>query len=176
MNKKQLETLKKNNEESRDFVRSCIKYALIISIKEDNLRDISVSKLCTIAGVSRTAFYRNYRCVEDVLEDSIKVMAMEIADKIGSDVYNNWLAVFTVMDKHYKTIQAFIEAGFEHKIYDVYMSLLPKDEENRTIQAIWLSLFYTMSVKWIKDKYPKKVEEAARHAYSFTKDIPLLKV
>ena len=176
MNKKQLETLKKNNEESRDFVRSCIKYALIISIKEDNLRDISVSKLCTVAGVSRTAFYRNYRCVEDVLEDSVKVMAMEIAGKIGTDVYNNWLAVFTVMDKHYKTIQAIIEAGFEHKIYDVYMSLLPKDEENRSIQAIWLSLFYTMSVKWIKDKYPKKVEEAARHAYNFTKDIPLLKV
>ena len=176
MNKKQLETLKKNNEESRDFVRSCIKYALIVSIKEDNLRNISVSQLCTVAGVSRTAFYRNFKCVEDVLEDSIKIIALEIAGKITTDVYNNWLAVFNVMENHYKTIDAIIDAGYEHKIYDVFMSLLPKNEENRTIQALWISLFYTMSVKWFKENYPKKAEDAARLAYNYTKDIPLLKV
>lgn len=176
MNKKQLETLKKNNEESRDFVRSCIKYALIISIKNDKLRDISITKLCNVAGVSRTAFYRNYKCVEDVLEDSIEVIAREINSKISSDIYENWLAVFTVMEKHYSMINSIVEAGFEHKIYDVFMSLLPKSTENRNIQAIWLSLFYTMTVKWFKEKTPKKIEDAARVAYNYTKDIPLLKV
>jgi len=54
------------------------------------------------------------------------------------------------------------------------MSLLPKNEENRTVQAFWLSTFYNYIVRWIKGDLPKKLEDAARIAYKYTKNIPLM--
>lgn len=173
MNKRQLETLKKNNEESRDFARSCFSFALMIMLKENN--GFTVSKLCSLAGVSRTAFYRNYNSVEDVLEDRIKEIFVPIATQITTDVYNNWLLIFSTVDKFRPQFEVIIQAGFESKIYDVFMSLLPKDEDNKNIQSIWLSLIYTFIVRWIKEKRPKKVEDAARNAYKYTKNIPLVK-
>ena len=176
MNKKQLETLQKNNEETRSFIRSCIVFALMILLKDENIHNITISKLCTVAGVSRTAFYRNYKSIKDVLEEKIKELGLEIAGKISTDIYNNWLAVFKTVDKNREDLESIIREGYQHKIYDVFMSTLPKDEENRNIQAIWLSLFYTFMVKWIKEGKPKKAEEMARIAYKYTKNIPLTSV
>lgn len=176
MNEKQLETLQKNNEETRNFIRSCIVFALMILLKDENIHNITVSKLCTVAGVSRTAFYRNYKSIEDVLEDKIKELAMEIAGKIGSDVYNNWLEVFKAVDENRKDLESIVREGYQYKIYDVFMSMLPKGEENRNIQAIWLSLIYTFMVKWIKEGEPKTAEEMARLVYKYTKSIPLASI
>lgn len=174
MNKKQLETLKKNNEETRNFIRSCISFALMVLLKDEKITNISVSRLCTIAGVSRTAFYRNYKTIEDVLVDKIKELVSQIGNKMGVDVYDNWLVVFTVVDENRRDFESIIKSGYEYKIYDVMMSLLPKGTENRNIQAIWLSLFYTYIVNWVKEGKPKKAEEIARIAYKYTKNIPLV--
>jgi len=174
MNPKQLETLQKNNEESREFVRSCFRFALMIILKDKSDNRLSVSRLCQIAGVSRTAFYRNYETLDDVLEDEIKVFALSLAKQVGIDVYNNWLALFNAVEAKRADLEAVVNAGFESKIHEVFMSLLPKNEENRTVQAIWLSLFYTLMIKWLKEKKPKKPEDMARLAYKYTKNIPLI--
>ena len=174
MNQKQLETLQKNNEESRDFVKSCFRFALMIILKDKKDKTLTVTRLCQIAGVSRTAFYRNYRTIDDVLIDELKVFGMTLAGLIGTDVYENWLALFKLVDSKREDLEAVISAGFEHKILDVFMSLLPEKEENRTIQAIWMSLFLSLSIKWIKEGKPKKPEDMARLAYKYTKSIPLV--
>ncbi|MBQ9457144.1 MAG: hypothetical protein IJU64_01355 [Bacilli bacterium] len=174
MNQKQLETLRKNNEESRDFVKSCFRFALMIILKDKSNKKITVTRLCNIAGVSRMAFYRNYRSVEDVLTDEIKTFVLSIAAKITTDVYENWLVVFQQAEANREDLEAIIGAGFEQKILDIFFSLLPENEESRTIQAIWLSLFYSLIIKWLKDKKPKKAEDMARLAYKYTKNIPLV--
>ena len=176
MNKKQLETLQKNNEETRSFIRSCIVFAFMILLKDENIHNITISKLCNVAGVSRTAFYRNYKSIEDVLEDKIKELGLEIAGKISTDIYNNWLAVFKTVDNNREDLESIIREGYQHKIYDVFMSMLPEEKDNRNIQTVWLSLFYTFMVKWIKEGKPKKAEEMARLAYIYTKDLPLASV
>lgn len=176
MNKKQLETLQKNNEETRSFIRSCIVFAFMILLKDEKIHNITISRLCAVAGVSRTAFYRNYKSIEDVLEDKIKDFGLEIASKISSDIYNNWLAVFKTVDNNRKDFESIVREGYQHKIYDVFMSMLPKDKENRNIQTVWLSLFYTFMVKWIKEGEPKSAEEMARLAYKYTKNIPLASI
>ena len=174
MNQKQLETLKKNNEESRDFVKSCFRFALMIILKDKKDKTLTVTRLCHIAGVSRTAFYRNYRTIEDVLVDEIKVFGLTVTGLIGTDVYENWLALFKLVDSKREDLEAVIYAGFEHKFLEVFLSLLPAEEDNRTIQTIWLSLFVTLMIKWIKEGTPKKPEDMARLAYKYTKSIPLV--
>lgn len=176
MNEKQLETLRKNNEESRDFVKSCFRFALMIILKDKNNKKLSVTRLCQIAGVSRMAFYRNYDTIDDVLVDEIRVFALGLAKNIGTDVYNNWLTLFQAVEKKRDDLEAIIDAGFGNKILDVFFSLLPKNEENRTVQAMWLSLFHTMMIKWLKERWPKKAEDMARLAYKYTKDLPLISI
>jgi len=174
VNQRQLETLQKNNKESRDFAKSCFRIGLMLLLKDRPDHPITITRLCKIAGVSRTAFYRNYQTVDDVLIDEIREFAMTLAGRIGTDVYNNWLALFKLAEEQINNLEAIIYAGYEHKILEVFLSLLPESEDNRTIQTIWLSLFYSLLVKWIKERKPKKPEEMARLAYKYTQDIPLV--
>ncbi len=174
MNQHQLETLKKNNEESHDFVKSCFRFALMIILKDPNDTRITISRLCKIAGVSRTAFYRNYHDVEDVLIDEIVTFSMALAGQIKTDVYENWLSLFKLVESKLEDLKAIVNAGFEHKILEVFLSLLPEEGDNRTIQTIWLSLFYTFMVQWVKEGKPKKAEDMARIAFKFTQNIPLV--
>ena len=175
MNEKQLKTLRKNNEESREFTRNCISAALIVLInKDEKIENITITRLCQVAGVSRVAFYRNYHSIDDVLVDKIEAFARKLASQVSTDIYNNWLMIFKEVENDRKNIEVLIRLGYEHKIFDVFMSMVPKNEENRTVQTIWLSLFYSLVVKWIKDKKPRKAEDAARIAYKYTKNIPLM--
>lgn len=175
MNPKQLDVLKKNNVESRNFVRSCISFALMVLLKEGK-QDLSVSKLCNVAGVSRTAFYRNYNDVEEVLEETVKQFGLSLASRIGTDVYDNWLWIFQLTESNFDELSAIIKAGFEHRIYSVFISMLPKDETNYNIQFVWVSLIYAFIVRWVKERKPKKAEDMARLAYKYTKGIPLVAV
>ena len=174
MNQKQLKTLQKNNEESREFTRNCISAALIVLLNKDKLENITITQLCHVAGVSRMAFYRNYSSIDEVLVDKIKEYAMRLASQVGTDIYNNWVIIFKETEKDRQIFEILIKLGVEHKVHDVFMSLLPAKEENRTIQATWLSLFYTLAIKWIKEGKPKKIEDAARIAYKYSKNIPLI--
>ena len=174
MNEKQLKVLKKNNEESREFTRNCLSAALIVLLNKDKLDDISITKLCQVAGVSRMAFYRNYNSIEDVLEDKINDFAHRLASQITTDIYDNWYMVFKEAQKDKELFEILIKLKSEHKVYDVFMTMLPKKEDNRTIQSIWLGLYYTFIIKWVKEGKPKKIEDAARVAYKYTKNIALI--
>ena len=174
MNEKQLNTLKKNNEESREFTRNCISAALIVLLNKQKLENITITKLCEVAGVSRVAFYRNYKSIDEVLVDKIVIFAKRLASQIGTDVYNNWLMIFKETDKEKELFDILIKLGVEHKVLDVFMSLLPKNEENRSVQTIWLATFYAFIIRRIKEGKPKKADDAARIAYKYTKNIPLL--
>ena len=176
MNQKQLETLRKNNEESRDFVKSCFRFALMIILKDKNNKKLTITRLCQIAGVSRMAFYRNYKTLEDVLEDEIRQFALSLAKGIGTDVYNNWLHLFQLAEQKHDDLNAIIEAGFETKILEVFLSLAPESEESRTIQMMWISIFCTMMIKWLKEQKPKKAEDMARLAFKYTKNLPLVTI
>lgn len=176
MNQKQLDTLKKNNEESHEFTRNCIYAALMVLLSKNKLEDVTITRLCEVAGVSRVAFYRNYKHIEDVLTDKIIEFGHHINSKMGTDVYNNWLALFNEAEKEKDLFDVMIKLGVEHTLYDVFYSLLPKKEETRTVQAIWISLYYCMLIKRFKSKKRIKVEDEARLAYKYTKNIPLVEI
>ena len=173
MNQKQLETLRKNNEESREFVKSCFRFAMMIILKDKEDKKPSITRLCQIAGVSRTAFYRNYRCLDDVLIDEIEVFANSLLKSMGKDIYENWLALFKAADAKRDDLVAIIEAGYAGKILEVFLSLLPEEEEMRTLQSLWLSSFYVLMIKWLKEKKPKKAEDMARLAFKYTRHVPI---
>ncbi len=57
---------RKAKSSSNLFVKECIVSALLRLIYEKPLSVITISELCSRAGVSRMAFYRNYTSKEDI--------------------------------------------------------------------------------------------------------------
>ena len=176
MNQKQKDALIKSNEESHEFTRNCIYTALMALLSKGKPADITVSRLCEVAGVSRVAFYHNYKDIKDIFVDKLLEFAHRFSGKIGQDVWNNWLTLFEEAEKEKDVFVAMIALGVEHTLYDVFISLLPKTEEDFTVQTIWVSLYYSFLIKRFKAKKKMKIEDEARLAYKYTKNIPLVEI
>jgi len=67
----------KNAQLVKNDTKEFITQALIVLLKKSNLSDITISKVVLKAGVSRTAFYRNFESLHQVLYEHFK-------DKFGS--------------------------------------------------------------------------------------------
>ena len=176
MNQKQLETLKQNNEDSRFFTRNCIAFGLITLLKREkmNFRDVTVSKLCEVAGVSRAAFYRNYRSIDEVLVDRLHEFGKELTSHMETDVFKNWLWVFKITDANRLLFETLINAGMEHMISNTLIQMVPAEEDNGMIQTIWVSLFCAMIIRWLTKMKSAPINEMARLAYKYTKGIPIV--
>ncbi len=53
----------------RQFYKDCLFEALMILMQRKDYREITVTELTKVAGVSRMAFYRNYQSIEDIITD-----------------------------------------------------------------------------------------------------------
>lgn len=75
--------LRMSNAESNRFTRECIQTALIYLMNEMPFDKITITSIINRSGVSRGAFYRNYSCKEDVLQE------------VGRQIYSVIAAVLT---------------------------------------------------------------------------------
>ncbi len=63
-----LKNLYQSNKEANQLTKESIETALLFLLEKKELKQISVSELVRKAGVSRNAFYRNYKSKEEILE------------------------------------------------------------------------------------------------------------
>lgn len=64
-----MDMLRLSNAEANRITRECLKKAMVRLLNEKEFQKISITELVTVAGVSRTAFYRNYDSKENLLAD-----------------------------------------------------------------------------------------------------------
>ena len=62
-----LKNLIQSNQESNHLTRESLETALLYLLQKKDLRKISITELVQTAGVSRNAFYRNYKSKEEIL-------------------------------------------------------------------------------------------------------------
>jgi len=74
------DVLRMNNKESNQLTRECLQLALMHLMGEHPYEKITVSEIVRRAGVSRTAFYRNYADKEDILHELGNRLIKRIAD------------------------------------------------------------------------------------------------
>ncbi|WP_413694221.1 TetR/AcrR family transcriptional regulator [Psychromonas sp. KJ10-2] len=53
-------------------------------MKKKNIQDITISELCSKAGVSRTGFYRNFNYKEDLIYEHMKFIYSEYTNCLTS--------------------------------------------------------------------------------------------
>ncbi|CRH91822.1 mycofactocin system transcriptional regulator [Chlamydia trachomatis] len=76
-----LKNLVRSNKESNQLTRESIETALVFLLEKKDLNQISISELVKKAGVSRNAFYRNYKSKEEILENAYARTSQIWADK-----------------------------------------------------------------------------------------------
>ena len=60
------DALKRRNSELKQLTRECLTEALFSLMKEYDFEQITVTRLCEKAGVSRNTFYKTFGSVRDV--------------------------------------------------------------------------------------------------------------
>ena len=144
-----------SSKEANEICRESIQTALIRLMKTKELKDISITELTTLAGVSRTTYYRNYYDKEDVLQDLFTGLMQEIATQIlaAKTVYDTALAVFNGIRKNADVYRILMKANYAEamlkEITRIASSDLPEDPplEQMRIAFITGALFNMVRVR-----------------------------
>lgn len=152
MNKeKWLDSLKKANDEYRNLIRSSIQTALFQLIEKKEFCKIKITEVIERAGVSRSAFYRNFSSLDEVISEELKRLNRLIFEKGFHAISDNWNALLTKIDENKKTFKALINAGLESKILDNLNSyFLSSSLKDKTLFCSLNGMLYNFICEWCK--------------------------
>ncbi|MGX7197750.1 TetR/AcrR family transcriptional regulator [Enterococcus olivae] len=155
------EMLRLSNQESNKLTREAIESALLLLMEQKEFHEITISEIVKRAGVSRTAYYRNYQSKEEILQALLQELIQEINGTIATysflseqEIY--WRTLFVTVRKHAQAFTAVKKAGFGHVILDAIteqmLSQVAKDSlETRYDMIFWSGAFYNVLARWIDD-------------------------
>ena len=89
--------LQKANAASNKITKDSIKEAFLVLLVKKDISKITVTEIVSKAGVSRTAFYKNYKTKEDILHDIVGPFLQAIDNKLarkGSTSLYEWFLIF----------------------------------------------------------------------------------
>lgn len=165
------EVLRMNNRESNQLTRECLRLALMHLMSEHPYDKITVSEIVRRAGVSRTAFYRNYTDKEDILRevgDRIINSISELCEK--PELHEKpqlWFEdVFRTVREDREIISLFDKAGIiQNELFSGKSNselLYPtKDTELKYIRIGAESAFFQILISWFRDGMKEDDKEMA---------------
>lgn len=166
------EVLRLSNMESNRLTRESIESALVLLMKERPFAAISVTEIVRRAGVSRTAYYRNYSSKEDILRSMIGEVATYAVEAMSrydptAQPFEFWLAMFESVRPYADSYRVLLSAGFGEAILDqihrqVLANIPEDDEESRYSAVFWNGAAYAVLTEWIKADRPKSEREMAQ--------------
>ena len=152
---KQLNALERYNTELHEATREAIKDAMMLLAQEKSYDSITVTEIIHKAGVSRSAFYKNYKSKQSVLidildsllDEGIKLLSYTTSYREKVIVlYNTFLA-------NKGKFQLLLNAGLEGEILKrvnekTVLSTMPV--KNRIYNLLWNGALYNFFIEWIK--------------------------
>nr|WP_027871657.1 TetR/AcrR family transcriptional regulator [[Eubacterium] cellulosolvens] len=155
------EVLRMNNRESNQLTRECLQLSLMHLMSEHPYEKITVSEIVRRAGVSRTAFYRNYTEKEDILHELGNKLIKSIAElSEKTELYENphqWFEdVFRTIREDKETIALFDQAGIlQRELFSgksISELLYPTtDTEIKYIRLASEAAFFQILISWFRD-------------------------
>ena len=115
------DVLRRKNQESNELTRECIDMALMYLMSEKPFESISISEITKRAGVSRTAFYRNYTSKEDVIREIGKYVIDQLVSildniKTAGDVHDRLVEFFEKIKEHKEQVELLVKGDVSLKL------------------------------------------------------------
>ena len=110
------EILRLSNEESNKLTRECLRTAIFKLMEQKSFDKITITDIAKRAGVSRTAFYRNYATKEALVEDLCQRMLEELTASVKSELFRTnrkqWYQhFFQVIQENCVFFRAYVKAN-----------------------------------------------------------------
>lgn len=105
-------SLQDYNAETHRLTIESIQEALISLLRIKSMNDVSVTELVQKAGVSRSAFYRNFRSIEEVLQSIVFDSFADLTEKLktfkGEKTDAFWRSLVLSIVKHSEKVRSLI--------------------------------------------------------------------
>jgi AcrR family transcriptional regulator len=149
-----------SNKESNKITKECIESALILLMEEKEYNNVTISEIVKRAGVSRTAYYRNYESKEDVLKNLLYNLIIDVTDAMDSFTYSTekelyWKTLFITSKAHAKPFRILLKAGFGNTILEeitkhMVSNAKTEDVKDKYDMIFWSGAIYNILVGWIQ--------------------------
>lgn len=167
-----MEILRLSNQESNRITKECIESALILLMNEKKYDQITITDIVKRAGVSRTAYYRNYSSKEDILQSLVTEFVSHVTASMSQyslhdDIYKFWLEMFHAARPYADTILILLKANMGETIRSQINKFLLKEIpvnaiETRYAQQFWNGAAFSILTEWISNGTPQSEEYMAK--------------
>ena len=173
---KNIDGLLNYSRENNEITKKSLKLALIKLLKNYDFEDISVSKLCNVAGVSRMSFYRNYKISNDILRDIAMDFNNDIVKNFGSPFKGNvsldwYLNTFKKIYLNKEDHHIFVQKKFQEEWMNVVTNLASIDNFNSNDiyykTLIWCGGFENIVTNWIRNGMQDKIEVISNYCLKY---------
>ncbi len=171
LNKRKRELLKKYNEQSNRIVRESVETALFYLMEEKEFGAITITDIVKRAGVSRSAYYRNYTSKEEILSkifdhsvDTIMgALRPALIEVRARDVYYN---LFTAVQRETRLFEIILKANLEWTfISEVNQRLIQKISDTKIDERYrlysWIGSTVNILLAWISSGRKESPEQMA---------------
>ncbi len=164
LTQKQKDTLIANNEESKKIVRSCLQESLIILLESQSYETLTVTCIVKKAGVSRSAFYKNYTSKQDLFIQTIKNQVEKFVGKLNGDAYHDLNVIFSQISEH----KDFVKSVFGNHLSSIVLDVLNQKVATKKYDycdIIWTGILFNTINIWINQIPEKNVQEITNELY-----------
>lgn len=158
-----LKNLTQANTESNALTCEALETALIFLLEKKELAQISISELVKKAGVSRTAFYRNYQSKEQLLDHIFstiirRVMKGLMTYDLQKQAAQAWHYLFTEAKKEAKLFKLAIKRKEDGRISKVVLNILEDEAKKKSVKtttpyaySFWSTAIIAILARWVND-------------------------
>ena len=163
--------LKKNNQESNAITRECIETALIKLMNTKHFQKISITDIAKYAGVSRTAYYRNYNSKDDIISQYIKNLNRNFSTVLKQydpiiETKESWIALFNALIPIFSQFKLLLESGFCEKIMLEFAKAMNQRVETKDHALYYSNIYWAGAIsfmisEWVRNNMDISPEEIA---------------
>lgn len=156
-NEKQIEILKRNNEEVNAETRKSIQETLVRLMKQQEYRSIRMTDIIRESGISRAGVYNNYKSKDEILYDVVALPMQQIVDNYTRSISANWGVIFDTAYQHREMLLAVMDAG----LAQIFLEKMNEGIDDYYL-GVWAGIFLNLVYMWAKKGFPESPEELAQ--------------
>lgn len=162
------------NKEISNLTKSYIKTAMLELLAKQSYDKVSITELVKKAGVSRTAFYRNYTSKDELIEElSKEIINFSFMDinEFNSSTLEDLEAFYSRLRSKKREIEIVTLASVEnfhilnHK-KEIAGEVIKRNSERKYEEAAFEGAIQAIVYKWIYDNMTESDKEMARITYN----------
>lgn len=152
------------------LTKECIVTALLRLMETNSYPSISITDITHLAGVSRMAYYRNYKSKDDILinhlTDREKQLLKELHGESANDLRGMMMIVSGFFQENADVIKAVYDAGLGHKLTDMlgerifnYFPVAFEERAGKYAVPFYVGAVLAVFKRWFDNGMIESVEE-----------------